>query len=108
MEADVALGKPLFHMLAKHGPWEFHVRVKSLDAMNDAVIWLVNQAKIENTDFEVLVEAIQVKSAKKVFSPSFSSTRKTTGPIRRYSAPIQPIMFFNDPKLASYVKLTWG
>lgn len=98
--------KPGFYMLAKHGPWEKHVRTKTLDNMDEAVMWLARQGKVENIDFEVLVEDIQIKNSKKVFTPARTVNGRSI-PTRQVSV-IQPIMFFNDASLASYVKLTWG
>lgn len=98
--------KPGFYMLAKHGPWEKHVRTKTLDSMNEAVMWLARQGKIENVDFEILVEDIQTKNSKKVFAPARTVNGRNI-PARQVSV-TQPIMFFNDASIASYVKLTWG
>ena len=108
MEARVAL-KPLFYMLAKHGPWTRHVRVKGTDAMNEAVMWLAQQGKVENIDFEILIENIEHRNTKKV-SVSVTTTRPSgrKATIARAVQSVEPIMFFNEASLASYVKLTWG
>ena len=101
--------KPGFYMLAKHGPWERHVRVKSTDAMNEAVMWLAGQGKAENIDFEILIEKIEHKNTKKTFVPvtrTRPSGRTTT--MNQAVQSVEPIMFFNEASLASYVKLTWG
>ena len=85
-------------MLAKQGPWTKHTRVKSLDAMNEAVMWLARQGKAENIDYEILIQDIQHKNAK--ITVILGKGGIMISP--------QPIMFFNDAGLASYVKLTWG
>ena len=86
--------KPGFYMLAKHGPWNHHVRVRNIQASNEADAWLVSQGKKYIEDFEVLLENIQHKTSKQI-----------TGSWQLYP---QPILFFNDASLASYVKLTWS
>lgn len=102
--------KPGFYMLAKHGPWSHHVRVKGTDEMNEAVMWLARQGKIEDRDFEILVEHIEHKNTKKVFAiPKGQSMGKTSASmIPRIVNSVEPIIFVNEVKLATYIKLTWG
>ena len=96
-------------MLAKHGPWERHVRVRGTDAMNEAVMWLARQGKAENVDYEILIEQIQTKNTQKVFAPVKPGSSWAKKGITGHYVPVaQPIMFFNESSLASYVKLTWG
>lgn len=93
-------------MLAKHGPWSHHVRTRSPEAAAEAQEWLVNQGKKPVTDFEVLVEDIQHKNSKKVFVAPKTSSGRQRAP--RLVGNLQPIIFFNEVSLATYVKLTWG
>lgn len=105
----MALMKPGFYMLAKHGPWEKHVRTKGMDAMQEAVMWLARQGKAENIDYEVLIEDIENKNSVKTFVPARpGSSAARQGIAGSFVIKPEPIMFFNDTGLASYVKLTWG
>lgn len=83
-------------MLAKYGPWSKHVRVKSIEFSVQAEAWLHDQGKKHGLDYEVLIEDIQTKISKKVFSPARTLNGRNI-PARQVSVP-QPIMFFNDAK----------
>jgi hypothetical protein len=85
--------KPLFYMLAQHGPWTCHVRFTSSEAFNKACEWLYEGGKVEAVDFETLVSGIQNGSR------YAGDTSVNT---------LDRLIFFKDTKLASYVKLTWG
>lgn len=98
----MALGKPLFYMLAQHGPWTHHVRVKGVETMLEVEKWLNSTGRKLNVDYESLVENIEHKNTKKTFVPSRS------GQATKTVTSVEPILFFNDPSIATYVKLTWG
>ena len=109
METSMALGKPLFYMLAQHGPWAYHVRVKGVETMLEVEKWLNNTGRKLNVDYESLVENIEHKNTKKTFVPV--TTVRPSGRTRTMPQAVQsvePILFFNDPSIATYVKLTWG
>lgn len=80
--------KPLFYHLAKHGPWNHHVRIMGSEAYNELCSWLLNNGKHMLSDWE---------------SINYDIGAKNTG-----RQAMQHIFFFNDARLASYVKLTWG
>lgn len=98
--------KPLFYMLAKHGPWNHHVRVSSVSIMLDVENWLNSTGKVLNVDYESLIERIEHKTTKKTFVPNLSPSRYS--PRAQVTQSVEPIIFFNDPNIATYVKLTWG
>lgn len=96
-------------MLAKHGPWSHHVRVKDLAACEQAETWLRQSGKVENQDYEVLIESIEHRNTKKVLvSPSASMTRRSNPTRPRLVTSVEPILFLNDISLVTYIKLTWG
>ena len=106
----MALMKPGFYMLTQHGPWSHHVRLKGTDEMNEAVMWLARQGKAENIDYEILIERIEHKKTKRVITPGIPTTRPSgrSATLPQVTTSVEPIMFFNEVKLAAYVKLTWG
>jgi hypothetical protein len=104
VEADMAL-KPLFYMLAKHGPWFHHVRVPNILVSTQVEQWLIETGRVEFKDFEVLTERIETKNTKKASLPTPMAAAVRW---RDHYASIEPIIFFNDPTIATYVKLTWG
>lgn len=93
--------KPLFYMLAKHGPWAYHVRVKSTDVMNEIVMWMASNRKAEDIDYEILIEGIENKMTRRTVIQTPSGLNKTM-------TSIEPIFFLNDASIATYIKLTWG
>ena len=95
----MALSKPGFYFLAKCGPWDFHVRLKSMNDAFKAKEWLTEQGKLFGTHYEV-IEA-EITNAK-------GGTQTYTDARNRTVIAPRPIFFFNDSSLASYVKLTWG
>lgn len=77
--------------------------------MNEAVMWLARQGKAENIDFEVLIEKIEHKNTTKTVVPiTMKRPSGRTATMNQAVQSVEPIMFFNDATLASYVKLTWG
>ena len=79
-------GKPLFYLLAKHGPWKTHVRVSSMMDVTLVIDWLNDQYLVCDKDYELLLENIQ--------HPRLSKQH--------------PIIFLNDLTVAAYIKLSWG
>lgn len=101
--------KPLFYMLAKHGPWAHHVRVNGVETMLEVEKWLNESGKKLNVDYESLVEPIEHRGTKKYLIP-VTSTRPSgrTAVVQKAQQSVEPIIFFNDPSIATYIKLTWG
>ena len=101
--------KPLFYMLAKHGPWSHHIRVKNTSVLEEVEAWLISSGKKENVDYEVLIQAIEHRHTKKTFVPftiTSSGGRTSTMPLPQQQ--VEPILFLNDLGAATYIKLTWG
>jgi hypothetical protein len=68
--------------------------------------WLNSTGKVLNVDYECLIENIENKATKKTFVPNLHSNRNKT--MGRAVQTVEPIIFFNDSTIATYVKLTWG
>ena len=83
--------KPMFYHLAKHGPWEHHVRTNGSNNFNEICEWLLESG---------------YKFTKDWFYINYDMGCKTEKVLGKMV--MNPIFFFNDPQLASYVKLTWG
>jgi hypothetical protein len=63
----------------------------------DVEAWLVKQGHQHERDYEILIEPLQTKNTQNVgILPG------------QVKFPLQPIFFFNDASIATYVKLTWG
>jgi hypothetical protein len=92
-------------MLAKHGPWLHHVRISKSVNFVSAVEWLTKQGKKQDIDYEILIEKIEHRNTQIVQPGKTSGSKQFTNPTVKA---IEPILFFNDASLASYVKLTWG
>jgi len=88
-------------MLTRHGPWSYHVRVKNTTVSQEIDEWLTEQNKLHGRDYEIVMEAISHPN-----SPKLQATRFTG--MRAVPVTYEPIFFFNDLSLTSYVKLTWG
>lgn len=88
-------------MLAKHGPWSHHIRMKNTEVLEEVESWLISSGKKENVDYEVLIQAIDHRHTKKTF------VTMPSGPQRRLQS-MEPILFLNDLGSATYIKLTWG
>lgn len=100
--------KPGFYMLAKHGPWAKHVKVRGMSELGSALVWLHSQGAVENVDFEVLIQDIQTKTSQKVAVQQVGNGPRIKRTVGSFVNKPVPIMFFNDASLASYIKLTWG
>lgn len=100
--------KPLFYLLAQHGPWSHHVRVKDTTTLGEALLWLDQQGKVQDKDYEVLVEHIEHRQTKTVMMPGQLSGKTTMSLQPRVSKSVEPIIFINDSSLATYIKMTWG
>lgn len=88
-------------MLAKHGPWSYHIRAKSIAVSEEIEKWLAEQGKKDTVDYEVLIQPIDHKHSR-----VDGSYQSANGISVRYA--VQPIIFFNDLSTATYVKMTWG
>ena len=91
--------KPLFYMLAQHGPWEYHVRVKKPGSYLEAVDWLAQMGKTHTVDYETTNYDIDHKKKDVGFLPGSTSKKLMY---------METIFFFNDLGTANYVKLRWG
>lgn len=103
--------KPLFYMLAQHGPWSHHVRVQGVETMLEVEKWLHETGKKLNVDWESLVENIEHKGTKKSMQwPTFGQTmgKTTASMIPRVVQTVEPIIFVNDLSIATYIKMKWG
>lgn len=102
--------KPLFYMLAKHGPWSHHVRVQGVETMLEVEKWLYSTGKKLNVDWESLVENIEHRHTKKnMVWPAMGQTMgKTTAQMTKVVQTVEPIIFVNDVSIATYIKMKWG
>ena len=91
--------KPLFYMLASRGPWSHHVRFFRRDYFESACNWLAVNKK--QSDYEIFIKSIEHKATE---TTTFQNAKGNT--VNHKS--IEPVILFNDPKLASFVKLSWG
>ena len=83
--------KPLFYLLAKHGPWEHHVRLKTIVKSEAAEHWLLAQGRKYAVDFEILVEPIWNPMSKQ----SLGKTITGPGSVAR----LEPILFLTTYKM---------
>jgi hypothetical protein len=100
-------GKPLFYMLANHGPWAYHVKIKGSKVCDEVLEWLVAQGKTDPRDYEIInitQPTMDIKTFVGVTSPMGKRIRLP----RTNTNVLETVFFFNDSSLATYIKLTWG
>jgi hypothetical protein len=85
-------------MLADDGPWEHHVKVTGSEAYVEIVDWLSSQGLRKGKDWQFIKD--DTGFSKHSLRISYNA--------KRIPVILKWIFFFNDPKLATYVKLTWG
>lgn len=89
---DLAV-KPLFYMLAQHGPWNHHVEIFGSMRYFEVVEWLSENGYRNNVAYEVIEPSAGVGTKKGMLVDKQK---------------LKFIILFNDSKLATYVKTVWG
>lgn len=80
-------------MLAQHGPWQHHVEIFGSTNYFEAIDWLSQNGHKHLASYEVIEPKVGVGTKK-----DMTTDRQK----------MKFIFLFNEPSLASYIKMVWG